>query len=159
MRIDEKAAIFTRAAQSAYEKESRRAERPDSARASTAQKGESTSASKDNGFTFSFGKFGLRYEVEEPEVNAEEIAQHALRRFQRQQEAAFRAELEVEELRRTIASPAEETQDAAEAISGAALPEGTAPLHVRKAAQRAYQEAGELTETMNFRPGILIGQA
>lgn len=143
-------------AQGAYQNQAGRVERPGLKRNSLAESRDRAETQAGKRFSFSLGKLGIRYEVEEPHVDTDELARQALGHFQRQQEAAFRAELEVEELRRAIAQPPEDEFQVSE--PGAALPQPDAPRHVLQAAHRAYDNASNVTRSMQFRPGVHIGK-
>ncbi len=106
--------------------------------------------------SFSLGKLGLRYEVQEPEVDVEALAQAALQRYEREQESAFRTELEIAALRNSLAVP-----PALEGAAGgqAALPQSEAPSpQLQRLAIRAYESHTRTHAGAVFRPGVHIGQ-
>ncbi len=104
------------------------------------------------GFAFSFGKLGVRYEEQEPELDTQQLAQIALERVERERESAFRAEMEVAALRNALSA-----QPAAE--EPLALPGNEPSRHLQSAAQRAYEAHERSHQSAPFRPGVFIGIA
>ncbi len=107
-------------------------------------------------FSFSFGKLGVRLEVEGTEESLESLSKAALSRYNKERESAFRTELEIAGLRETLALPvaAEESAETG-ALSDSS---GEQPSRLTtQLAQRAYAEQDRNFEAYPHLPGVSIG--
>jgi len=144
--------LLPRLATQAYGEQERRFEsvQPQKHRDAESQAAQPPATSRS--FSINLGKFGLRYEEQEPEIDTQQLARMALDRVRREQDARFRSEMEVEKLREAISAsaPAEgsEIEDAT-----ASEPSG----HLRLMASRAYAQQERSFRSAHYRPGVFIG--
>ena len=103
-----------------------------------------------SGFSFSLGKLTVSYEVEKPAVDSTQLALTALTLYERQQQTAFRTELEIATLRQDMVQL--EKNEAP-----ALLPAASASKQQTAAAAKAYAAHQRAYENNRFRPGVTIG--
>lgn len=116
---------------------------------------------KRRAFGFSLGKFGVRLEVERSGPDPEMLARAALDHYNRERESAFRAEMEIAQLRGALVAPQEvEPVPPVSAGVPAALPPAepwASSKHALHLARRAYAEQDKTFAVYPHLPGVRIG--
>jgi len=104
-------------------------------------------AERARGFGFRLGKLSVSVETEEPALDVGTIARVALERFDRVNKDAFSSELEIAQLRESLAPQTEISADLEQ--QGPTLPP--------RQGARLYAEAESSQFYAQFRPGTLLG--